>query len=160
MTAPHIIKKLVRTKPHVPQRDEDKMKLKDVYNQIIDELVSYPVIGNSEIVAPQQFFKRLATWMGLAMVGCTIDKLENAPNTVQDIDDICKLADDVKALQTVPDFVHFIDSLYERARGYDGTPFGCWTVCDIAGTFRGSNFDNYYKEILNYIIDTPVPSKR
>lgn len=137
-------------------------RLNEVYNKIVDDLISSSITSNEQKVSQDVFFKRLATWMALAMVGRAIDIVENEPTRVKylNIDDICKLPDDLNGLQTVDDIKEFINGLNVRANHCDGKPFGNWSVRDIVGTIRNNKLNDYFDEFLTFIIDTPAPDKK
>lgn len=146
----------------VQPKDERVTKLENAYNELVDILSAYPVNSANGNVGPNSFFKKLSVWMAWAIVSKALDLSENNIDNLNglNIDDICKLPDDVKGLNTLVSVIPFIDSLSERAKGCDGFPFKNWSVCDIVGTVRSESFDSYSEELLNYVVTTPVPGKK
>lgn len=154
-----LIKGHTQKQVNAPMKDENIQKLETIYNEIIDTFAACPVKGKNKVLSPNTFYRRLASWMALAMVQRAIEKMESNPehDFGIDIEDLCRLPDE---LHTFSDILQLIDSLYERARNYDGKPFGNWSVRDIVGTIHSESFDCYYEELLNHVVDTPVPNKK
>ncbi|MBQ0020348.1 MAG: hypothetical protein KBT39_07500 [Bacteroidales bacterium] len=157
-----LVKGHTKSQKRVPLKDENVLKLEATYNEIIDSFTSRPVTGKNNILSPNDFYRRLASWMALAMAQCAIEKIESNPehDFGIDMEDLCQLPDDLKGLHTISDILQFIDSLDERARNCDGKPFGNWSVRDIVGTIRGENFDSHYEELLNHVVETTIPNKK
>lgn len=157
-----LVKGHTKKQVNAPLKDENVQKLEATYNEIIKSFTSCPVTGKNNILSPNDFYRRLASWMALAMTQCAIEKIESNPehDFGIDIEDLCQLPDDLKGLHTISDILKFIDSLDERARNCDGKPFGDWSVRDIVGTVRSESFDRYYEELLNHVVNTPIPNKK
>lgn len=157
-----LVKGHTKKQVNVPLKNENVLKLETSYNEIIDTFAACPVKGKNKVLSPNTFYRRLASWMALAMVQRAIEKMESNPehDLGIDIEDLCRLPDDIKGLHTISDILQFIDSLDERARNCDGKPFGDWSVRDIVGTIRSESFDCYYEELLNHVVDTPIPNKK
>lgn len=157
-----LVKKHIQKQEIIPMKDENVQNLEAVYNKIIDSFAECPVTGKDRVLSPNVFYRRLASWLALAMTLCSIEKIESNPefDFGIDIEDICRLPDNLKELHMIFDIIQFIDSLYDRARNCDGKPFGDWSVRDIVGSIRSENFDMYYNEFLGFLIDTPIPDKR
>lgn len=157
-----LIKGHTQKQVNAPVKDENIQKLETIYNEIIDSFATCPVTGKNKVLSPDTFYRRLVSWMALAMVQCAIEKMESNPehDFGIDIEDLCRLPDDIKGLHTISDILQFIDSLDERARNCDGKPFGDWSVRDIVGIIRRENLDSCYEELLNHVVNTPVPNKK
>ena len=157
-----LVKGHTKKQENVPLKDENVLKLGTTYNEIIDSFTSCPVTGKNNILSPNDFYRILSSWMALAMIQCAIEKIESNPehDFGIDIEDLCQLPDDLKGLHTISDILQFVDSLDERARNCDGFPFKNMSVRDIVGTVRSESFDRYYEELLNHVVDTPIPNKK
>lgn len=157
----YLIKKHVSIQENVPTTSQSVLNLKPIYNEIIDLIASCPVTGKNSVLSPNVFYRSMASWMALAMTQCSIEKIESNPeyDFGIDVDDLCRLPDDLNGLHTITDILQFIDSLDKRAMRCDGKPFRNWSVRDIVGTIRSENFDMYYNEFIGLIIDTPIPAK-
>lgn len=160
--SPHILTGHLHKQDPIRPKDERVTKLENVYNELVDMLSAYPVNSANGIVGPNRFFKKLAIWMAWAIVNKALelsdDKMDNL-NSLR-IDDICKLPEDVKGLNTLVSVIPFVNSLFERAEGCDGFPFKDWSVRDIVRAVRSESFDSYNEKLLNHVVETPIPNKK
>lgn len=158
----HIIKGHLKKQRDSIRASEKQLMLENAYNELVDMLSAYPVNSANGTVGINSFFKKLAVWMAWAIVSKALDLSENNIDNLNglNIDDICKLPDDVKGLNALVSVIPFIDSLFERAKGCDGFPFKDWSVRDIVRAVRSESFDNYNEELLNHVVETPIPNKK
>ena len=78
------------------------------------------------------------------------------------VEDDCELFDKINNLLNIQyrnlteDQCHkMIDELHTMAHGFDGKPFGNWSVRDISGTLRAGN-NQFIPEIINGVYDTSI----